>query len=706
MREQHGPMMEEPSSLRFGNYDLIERIDVGGMGEVYLARQRSAFGRKVAFKIIRSDLVHDFTARARFLREAQVSAHLQHEHILPLIEFNEDQGRLFLVTPYIEGGTLARRLQSGPLSLREVHHLFVPLAQAVAYIHRRGVIHRDLKPTNILLDSQDGQIYVRLIDFGIASLQGQLASAPLTTAGHELGTVAYMAPERLSGVAAPSNDIFSLGVILYQMLTGHFPTPQMHHRLPEQLEYVVRRSIAPRPEDRFATAEELLQAFERAYQQLIASPPQQVLPAAAVGVSRPSQGRFRNSPSSPVRSAVHNQQVFDDSELATADENEYVSLLNEDEIPVLELEATGEFGQNDFGAPTTAFEPPRQQVQAKPHSPPVAAAKPAPTTKRRRKRRGRSLLVPIFIVMVTTLIIIAGILYYGYQSIAITAVSVSFGPKISVVNQVYTISATAQATSINVASKVIPVKPAQVHEQGMMQGMTTGQINCILGFIDCQQAVSTTDVSKLETAIHSNLMPKLTQDLQNQIQAAGGIQVGAISFNDASSSANPNVGSEGKTVTVTLVEQATVGYIAKKDAQELARQLLSRQVNKGYHFIDSTIQIGEPVIEGIDNNGVVRIKIAAGGAELYALPQAEVHDIQRHLEGLTVSAAQAYIARQPGIDPNTIMIHFTQGYSTTLPADAQHISVKDTEPTTYPSFDLQTIPAPATPASTPTAGGG
>src|SRR5947208_13102132 len=232
MREQYGPILQEENQPRFGNYDLVRRIEVGGMGEVYLARQRTAFGRQVAVKIIRSDLMHDVTTRKRFLREAEVSAHLKHEHILPLFEFGEDQGRLFLVTPYIEGGTLARRLQSGPLSLDEVRQLFVPLVQAIAYIHRRGVIHRDLKPTNILLDEQDGQIYVRLIDFGIASLQGGAASAPLTTAGNEVGTVAYMAPERLSGVAEPSNDIFSLGVILYQMLTGNFPMSQQAPELP------------------------------------------------------------------------------------------------------------------------------------------------------------------------------------------------------------------------------------------------------------------------------------------------------------------------------------------------------------------------------------------------------------------------------------------------------------------------------------------
>src|SRR5437870_5328041 len=138
MRELPGQTTQEESLPRFGNYDLLRRIDVGGMGEVYLAHQRSAFGRDVAIKIIRSDLVHDVTARERFLREAEVSAHLKHEHILPLFEFGEEQGRLFLVTPYIQGGTLARRLQSGPLPLAQVRLLFSALVQAVAYIHKRA----------------------------------------------------------------------------------------------------------------------------------------------------------------------------------------------------------------------------------------------------------------------------------------------------------------------------------------------------------------------------------------------------------------------------------------------------------------------------------------------------------------------------------------------------------------------------------------
>src|SRR5256714_7324128 len=272
MEEQNDLTSEGRDQVKrsFGNYDLIRRIDMGGMGEVYLAHQRTAFHREVAAKIIRDDLSRDPLARARFFREAEVSSHLKHDHILPLFEFGEVEGRLFLVTPYISGGTLAQRLHAAPLSLGEARQLFSALVQAVAYIHRQGIVHRDLKPSNILLDDEEasGQIYVRLIDFGIAAKQGETASPPLTPPGQEIGTLAYMAPERLDGIAAPSNDIYSLGVILYQMLTGQLPTDERSIALPQPLEYVVDHCLAPIDQSRFKSAEDLLKAFEYAYDYL------------------------------------------------------------------------------------------------------------------------------------------------------------------------------------------------------------------------------------------------------------------------------------------------------------------------------------------------------------------------------------------------------------------------------------------------------
>ncbi|GCE04905.1 serine/threonine protein kinase [Dictyobacter aurantiacus] len=292
MNEQHGflaeskrPKKEEaPNLQKFGNYDLVRRIDVGGMGEVYLAHQRTAFGREVAVKIIRSDLVNDARARQRFLREAEVASYLKHDHILPLLEFGEEQGRLFIVTPYIKDGTLAQRLALGALPVSEVYELFSALCRAVSYLHKRGIVHRDLKPSNILLDKEEdsGRVYVRLIDFGIASSQGSPTSGALPSGEREFGTADYVAPERLRGVSAPSNDIYSLGVILHVMLTGTLPRADVPSNLPFPLTSVIDRCLDVDPDDRFTSVDDLLLAFEHAYKSLTTA--QQMQPASPLPV--------------------------------------------------------------------------------------------------------------------------------------------------------------------------------------------------------------------------------------------------------------------------------------------------------------------------------------------------------------------------------------------------------------------------------------
>jgi hypothetical protein len=705
MREQYGPVMNEERPARIGNYDIIRPIDTGGMGEVYLARQRSAFGRLVAIKIIRSDLVYDATARARFLREAEVSAHLKHEHILPLFEFGEDQGRLFLITPYIEGGTLARRLKNGPLSPQEVHQLFVPLAQAVAYIHRRGVIHRDLKPTNILLDEQDGQVYVRLIDFGIASVQGSEASPPLTTAGHEIGTIAYMAPERLDGVAAPSNDIFSLGVILHQMLTGNLPMGDEIDDMPDPLRYVVHRCIALNPKERFATVEDVLRNFERAYQLAISSPRSnsaRLSPLDNGTVSRIPAGE------SPAQEALQPQAV------TLEDTRQLTSMPPEPVAQVIQA-APHTFGPGDYSAETVSFA--QVQEQAVPPLPvksarltPLPPVEPAeavePPSQPVRPRRSRRSLLPLLSAL--TLIVLLAVVflaYYAVQSVTVTAVTVNFSPKILALNEQYTITADPSAKSIDTTHAIIPEQGYSTTRQATGTGPATGQVNCILG-VFCQNGVSQDDVTNLANQERPDLQKELAQAVEQKVASVGGTAITGTKYSDVSITSDPAVGQPADKVTVTLVEQGSVAYYINTDAQNVARQMLMRQVQQSganYMLVSSTVEIGQPAIKSIDAaTGKVTLTVAAGGDVVYQFPPSQLKAIQSALRGRTVKSAQAYLASQPGIDKSTIRIIFTQGSSTTLPGDIQYIHIVPINVSSYPPIQLQASPdatATASPAA-------
>lgn len=648
MKEQTGHTMEKQSELRFGNYDLVRRIDVGGMGEVYLAKQRSAFDREVAVKIIREDLVHDLTARQRFLREAEVSSHLKHEHILPLYEFGEEQGRLFLVTPYIEGGTLARRLQNGPLPLSEVRQLFSALVNAVAYIHRRGVVHRDLKPSNILLDQgNEGHVYVRLIDFGIAKLQGTSASPPLTTGGNEMGTIAYMAPERLSGVAAPSNDIYSLGVILYQMLTGHLPIDEQGRPqwvpLPQPLDDVVHRCMASRIDERFGSAEEVLTAFERACQQMGMAT--RLLPAENAIPATASLQRSAN--------------------------------------------VTPAFTPEDYSAPTTAVN--ASQIAGKSPTAPVAVGR-SPGHSRGPGKGPLALLI----MMLAILLLLAGSAVLAFQLLAIPTASIHFNPQVHLVSQVFQMTASTSVTSIDVASRSIPAKGFSESKTGSRTGPTTQSCDPFFGF-GCQQVVSTSDADRLGSQIQQSLEPQITHDLQRQLQALGATEVGSVQFSFASNSTvNPPIGSPSKTVTVTLTEQGHVYYFLNKDAHTLARQLLLQQMQTfgaNYQPVDSTIRIGQPQVSYGDQQ--VFIQIAAAGDTEYHFPQSQLLSIQNHIKGMTVNSARGFIAGQTGVEPSSIAITFFSvgrekipAAGDRLPADVQHIQIMPNNLATLPSAPL------------------
>jgi serine/threonine-protein kinase len=205
---------------RIGRYEIKGEIGRGGMATVYRGYD-PRFGREVAVKVLPPALLHDPQFRARFEREAQTVATLEHPAIVPVHDFGEEDGRLYLVMRLMVGGSLADKLQQGPITIEEAARIFGRLATALDSAHLRGIVHRDLKPANILFDQWDEPY---LSDFGIVKLM-EGDSATLTGTGGILGTPAYMSPEQVLGNEALDgrSDVYALGVILYEALSGQRP---------------------------------------------------------------------------------------------------------------------------------------------------------------------------------------------------------------------------------------------------------------------------------------------------------------------------------------------------------------------------------------------------------------------------------------------------------------------------------------------------
>jgi serine/threonine protein kinase len=205
------------------SFRIVRLLAEGGMGSVYEAVDRQ-LGRAVALKVIRARVADFQTARERFLREARAAAALEHDHIVPIYQVGEHNGIPYLTMPLLGGEILNDRLQRGPrLSSTEVLRIAREVAEGLAAAHAHGLIHRDIKPTNIWLDAGTGR--ARILDFGLARVANE--AARLTQDGSILGTPAYMAPEQARGseYLDERSDLFSLGSVLYRMVTGRLAFP-------------------------------------------------------------------------------------------------------------------------------------------------------------------------------------------------------------------------------------------------------------------------------------------------------------------------------------------------------------------------------------------------------------------------------------------------------------------------------------------------
>lgn len=298
--------MPDLTGKTLGAYEIIELIGRGGMASVYKAYQPGV-ERHVAVKVLPAAMAGQETFAQRFLREARVVAQLQHPYILPVFDFGQAEGVSYLVMPYIQSGALADRLQGGPMSMTFIRRVARQMGEALDYAHSQGLLHRDIKPGNILMD-QGGNCM--LADFGIAKLYE--AGTKLTRTGGILGTPAYMSPEQARGETLDHrSDIYALGVILYHMATGQVPftgdspisvalqhatkpVPPPRSRNPAlsaHVEQVLVQALAKDPDRRFQKASAMANALEDAaarathrQETLIESPP------AAVG--GPQASRF------------------------------------------------------------------------------------------------------------------------------------------------------------------------------------------------------------------------------------------------------------------------------------------------------------------------------------------------------------------------------------------------------------------------------
>jgi serine/threonine protein kinase len=295
-------LTEEPSLVGHvldGKYTLLSKLGEGGMGSVYLAEQ-ATMGREVAIKVLRREFSQNRMAIKRFLREARAASKLAHHNTITVYDFGQsNQGLLYLVMERLSGRPLADVLdEEGPLAVERAVHIFSQICDSLAEAHQQGITHRDLKPENIFIEDKFGSSeFVKVLDFGIAKMQGDEATSQATATGMICGTPSYMSPEQAMGKDIDGrSDIYALGVLLFEMVTNEKPfdgatpmevmlkhinerPPDMFERtgvaVSDKLQEAIHQLLAKKPQDRpddCQAAKRLVQAAAKAPPKVVAGP--------------------------------------------------------------------------------------------------------------------------------------------------------------------------------------------------------------------------------------------------------------------------------------------------------------------------------------------------------------------------------------------------------------------------------------------------
>jgi serine/threonine protein kinase len=733
---------------QLGNYDVIRRIRVGGMGAVYEGRQRTAFGRRVAIKVILGNYASDREMRRRFAREARTVAQLHHPHILPLIEFGDEQGILYLVMPFIEGGTLTGYLRRSLPDLKDVADIFLQLLDAVEYAHEEGLIHRDIKSSNVILEARrNGSPYVYLADFGLVRYSEQ---AEFEQAGKLIpldqipGTPHYMAPEQARGVVTTAIDIYALGVLLYQLLVGELPyddpddvkVVKMHlyapvpspcdrdASIPNELGDVVRKAMAKRAEDRFASVAEMRQAF-----------------LAAID--------------GPVPSVTHDTDLLEMNDFIPAPQGRRISMplpSSEPAVPVPQLPAE------------------RRRIV---HPIPVRVKQPIKRSLSLSRRRFMLSVVAATLIPLTLLILLimprvlgfsffpAGFPVFGTAPFATISVTVQS----KTLQDTYLLTASSQVTQPNLATRVIPDRPvystvtgsrttpasgtksipgtqasgsilfdnsshstfsvregiilttttgvaikltqsvkvpphnggqdgtvfasAVAVSPGMIGNIAANALNTaccndqvtvtnpqpFTGGVDPRlvHVVTQADLDGVRNALSQQLQRQALQQLRKQL-AAHEVEAAQPTYvTKVVSDSEP--GTQVDEVKMQVSVSATTFVFNIVTARQVAAQLLNKQATvllDNDYQLKGAAAIANPVIVQQGGKGVIYLSVSARGIWMYTISSQQISQWRQSIKGATPTLARTYLISQSGVADAQIQLPFGADH---LPVSIDQIKV-------------------------------